>query len=80
MTFDLTPFIFIFPSNSSFFSHYQDSFSKTQNHLCSCAYHPKILTCEASVLLLNVDTCVLFEFLLLVLVVLVAYYVRSTEE
>ncbi len=35
-------------------SHYQDSFSKTHNHLCSCSYHPEILTCVSSVLLLNV--------------------------
>ncbi len=39
-----------------FVSHYQDSFSKTHNHLCSCSYHPEILTCVSSVLLLNVHT------------------------
>ncbi len=27
--------------------------SKTHNHLCSCSYHPEILTCVSSVLLLN---------------------------
>ncbi len=30
ITFDLITFIFIF-------IHYQDSFTKTHNHLCSCA-------------------------------------------
>ncbi len=39
-----------------FVSHYQDSFSKTHNHLCSCSYHPEILTGVSSVLLLNVHT------------------------
>ncbi len=39
-----------------FVSHYQDSFSKTHNHLCSCSYHPEILTCVSSVLLPNVHT------------------------
>ncbi len=39
-----------------FVSHYQDSFSKTHNHLCSCSSHPEILTCVSSVVLLNVHT------------------------
>ncbi len=39
-----------------FVSHYQDSFPKTHNHVCSCSYHPEILTCVSSVLLLNVHT------------------------
>jgi len=39
-----------------FVSHYQDSFPKTHNHLCSCSYHPEIMTCVTSVLLLNVHT------------------------
>ncbi len=39
-----------------FVSHNQDSFSKTHNHLCSCSYHPDILTCVSSVVLLNVHT------------------------
>ncbi len=39
-----------------FVSHYQDLFSNTHDHLCSCSYHPEILTCVSSVLLLNVHT------------------------
>ncbi len=39
-----------------FVSHYQDLFSNTHDHLCFCSYHPEILTCVSSVLLLNVHT------------------------
>ncbi len=45
-------FLLLFP----FVSHYKDSFSKTHNHLCSCSYHPEILTAVSSGLLLNVHT------------------------
>ncbi len=47
-----------------FVSRYQDSFSKTHNHLCYRSYHPETLTAVSSVLLLNVHTWihVLSEF------------------
>ncbi len=50
MTFDIIPLLFLI------ISHYQESFSRTHTHLCSCLYHPEILTCVSSVLLLNVHT------------------------
>ncbi len=61
---DLWPHHFDFPLQFLFVSHYQDSFSKTHNHLCYRSYHSKTLTAVSSSLLLNVHTWihVLSEF------------------
>ncbi len=58
------PLNFYFPLLFLFVSRYQDSFSKTHNHLCYRSYHPETLTAVSSVLLLNVHTWinVLSEF------------------
>ncbi len=53
MTFDLIPFIFIFSSYPSLSPTIRIQFPK---HLCSCSYHPEILTAVSSVLLQNVHT------------------------
>ncbi len=56
-----------------FVSHYQDSFFKRHNNLCSCSYHPEILTCvscfasECS----HMDDCVLFVFILWFLILII---------
>ncbi len=43
-----SPSIFLSPTSRIHFPKH--------NHLCSCSYHPEILTCVSSVLLLNVHT------------------------
>ncbi len=57
MTFELVSFNLIFLSSSSLsLTTRIHSLKHIINHMCACSYHPEILTCVSSVLLLNVHT------------------------
>ncbi len=76
------PLHFYFPLLFLFVSHYQDSFPKTHNHMCSCSYRPDILTAVISLATKcsHMDKCVVwlyFVMLELIIFCVCVFWMRT---